>query len=51
MRHLTDHQVNPANDKLTIFVTDEPGAGGANHRYYISGFDTFGNPSVGAERA
>jgi hypothetical protein len=49
MRALTDHQVNPANDKLTILVTDEPGAGGANHRYGITGFDTFNNPSVAGE--
>lgn len=37
MRTLNDHQVNPANDTLTITVTDEPGAGGANHEYAISG--------------
>lgn len=35
MRKLTDHIVNPVNDKLTITVTDEPGAGGANHAYLI----------------
>lgn len=46
MRHLHDHQVNPANDKLTIEVTDEPGAGGANHLYEITGFDTKTNPSA-----
>jgi hypothetical protein len=39
MRTINDHKVNPANDKLTITVTDEPGAGGANHVYEISGFD------------
>lgn len=33
MRKLTDHIVNPANDKITIRVIDEPGAGGANHEY------------------
>jgi hypothetical protein len=37
MRTLNDHQVNPANDTLVITVTDEPGPGGANHRYEISG--------------
>jgi hypothetical protein len=26
----------PANDKLTIQVLDEPGAGGANHHYMIT---------------
>lgn len=39
MRTVDDHKINPANDRLTITVTDEPGAGGANHRYEISGFD------------
>lgn len=45
MRTITEHKVNPANDKLTINVTDAPGAGGANHRYEISGFSTESNPS------
>lgn len=45
MREINDHVVNPANDKITIIVNDEPGAGGANHRYEITGFDTKGNPS------
>lgn len=44
-REITDHVVNPANDRLKITVTDEPGAGGANHRYRIEGFDTATNPS------
>ncbi len=35
MREINDHKVNPANDKLQIEVTDEPGAGGANHEYKI----------------
>ena len=42
MREITDHKVNPANDKLTIMVTDEPGAGGANHEYMVTGFDAGG---------
>ena len=46
MRFLTDHKVNPANDTLTIAVTDDPGVGGANHRYVISGFDAPKNPSA-----
>lgn len=46
-RTITDHIVNPANDAITIEVTDAPGAGGANHRYEISGFDTASNPSKG----
>lgn len=45
MRTINDHKINPANDVIAIEVTDEPGAGGANHRYEISGFDTAGNPS------
>ena len=45
-RLLHDHKVNPVNDKLTIAVTDAPGAGGANHRYEITGFDASGNASV-----
>lgn len=45
MRELTDHRVNPANDKIRITVTDEPGAGGANHLYMIEGFNTSTNPS------
>ena len=39
MREITDHIVEgdlPQN-QLTIEVTDEPGAGGANHNYVIHG--------------
>ena len=46
MRIINDHQVNPANDLLVITAEDEPGSGGANHRYSITGFDTNGNASV-----
>lgn len=46
MRTINDHVINPANDKLTIAVNDEPGAGGANHRYEVSGFDALSNPSA-----
>lgn len=45
IRPITEHIINPCNDKLTITVIDEPGAGGASHRYDISGFDTMNNPS------
>lgn len=38
MRTIDDHKVNPANDTLTITVVDEPGSGGASHRYEVSGF-------------
>jgi len=37
MRELHSHKVNPANDALTIKVLDEPGAGGANHEYDVTG--------------
>lgn len=46
MRELTGHIVNPANDKIKIEVCDAPGAGGANHAYYISGADFVDNPST-----
>lgn len=36
MRTITEHQVNPANDRILIEVTDEPGAGGANHEYLVT---------------
>lgn len=47
MRHIADHIVenDSANHQLSIEVTDEVGAGGANHRYEVTGFDTRGNPS------
>ena len=35
MRQITEHCVNPANDRLDVVVMDEPGAGGANHHYEI----------------
>lgn len=46
MRTLTDHKVNPANDVLKIRVMDEPGSGGAHHRYDITGYDDSLNPST-----
>lgn len=36
MREITEHRVNPANDKLKVTVLDEPGAGGANHHYMVT---------------
>jgi hypothetical protein len=36
MRELNSHKVNPANDKLTVLVHDEPGSGGAHHQYSIT---------------
>lgn len=49
MRKLTDHQVNPANDRLTIKVLDEPGSGLACHKYLISGYEPISNPSYQEE--
>ncbi len=45
MRTINDHKVNPANDRINITVTDEPGAGGANHEYHVS-WDGFPNGGV-----
>jgi hypothetical protein len=35
MRRLTDHIVNPANDKIEIIAMDETGSGGAHHYYAV----------------
>ncbi len=45
MRQIHDHKVTPANEALRIDVMDEPGAGGACHKYEITGFDTSRNAS------
>tara|TARA_R110000868_G_scaffold72223_1_gene210768 strand:+ start:13168 stop:13569 length:402 start_codon:yes stop_codon:yes gene_type:complete len=47
MRKLTDHIVpgDSANHQLTIEVTDQPGQGGACHRYEVTGFDSTTNTS------
>jgi len=42
---ITAHEVPGAASNLTITVGDEPGSGGANHRYDISGFNTETNAS------
>ena len=36
MRFINDHKVNHANDKITVSVMDEPGAGGACHEYDVT---------------
>lgn len=46
IRSITDHIINPCNDKLTISVTDEPEAGGANNAYLVTGFDPVSNSSL-----
>jgi len=45
VRELTGHKVNGCNDALMIWVLDEPGSGGANHLYQISGINTRTNKS------
>lgn len=47
MRKLTRHIVDGdiLGNQLEIRVLDEPGAGGASHRYAIDGFDTTSNDS------
>lgn len=45
MREINDHKVNPANDTLRITAEDEPGSGGANHLYRITGFNSGSNAS------
>lgn len=37
LRVLTEHKVNPGNDILQVVVMDEPGQGGANHAYDVTG--------------
>ena len=35
MRELTSHKVNGCNEEITVTVMDEPGHGGACHKYSI----------------
>lgn len=44
VRLITDHIVNPTNDKLQIAVLDGPGAGGASHHYMVTTPDWQRNP-------
>lgn len=47
MRQITDHIVSGDQAvQLKITVTDEPGAGGANHAYEITGFDADKHPGL-----
>jgi len=50
-RQIEDHKVNPANDKLLITVTDQPGSGGAQHRYEITGMRYGTNPSAKSDES
>lgn len=36
MKELHGHKVNPANDRLRVIAGDEPGQGGARHKYAIA---------------
>ena len=42
MREITSHKVNGLNESLRIMVLDDPGAGGASHKY---GIDVLGGES------
>lgn len=44
MREITTHTVDP-DDKLKLFATDEPGHGGAHHRYQVDCGNLGSNPS------
>ncbi|HEY1900744.1 MAG TPA: hypothetical protein VGG49_13230 [Steroidobacteraceae bacterium] len=45
MREIFSHVVNFANEQLHVTVLDEPGSGGANHLYEVTGFNSQSNPS------
>jgi len=45
MRNVETYSVNRDEDYLKVAALDEPGAGGANHLYLVTGFDTDTNPS------
>lgn len=50
MRNLTDHIVSGDQAvQLTITVLDEPGAGGANHKYSITGGEKVMKPDIEIE--
>lgn len=48
MRQIHEHKINPANDRILIEVTDEPGAGGANHEYLVT-LPPNADPSIGSK--
>lgn len=48
MRTIADHIADPSTLNLTIVAADQPGDGGANHAYVISGFDATTNRSLPA---
>lgn len=36
MREIITHRINELNNELTLIAVDEPGPGGANHKYVIN---------------
>jgi hypothetical protein len=46
MRELTARKVNECNEALIVEAVDQPGSGGANHRYEIRGFNRMTNASA-----
>lgn len=48
-RQITNHEVPGANSGITIIATDEPGMGGANHRYEVVGINPITNTSFDPE--
>lgn len=46
MKTIEYHKTNYANENVDIEIADNPGSGGAHHRYIVSGFDTETNPSA-----
>lgn len=49
VRNIYGHEVNRTNEQLKIQCVDKQGAGGANHSYIISGFDSKTNVSSTTE--
>lgn len=47
IRHVTGHEANPVEGKITIVAADERGPGGDNHLYLIGGLSSlYANPSL-----
>jgi hypothetical protein len=50
VRELTSHKVNGLNEALKIQVFDEPGQGGACHRYHITTVETPPPPETDVQK-
>lgn len=46
MRSIDSHVVTAQDAQLEVRAMDEPGSGGANHRYAVTGFSEDTNPSA-----